>query len=54
MDGAARHIIDKLSGEHCSPENSGSASTNTSAATGVYRKSKTSIQFWKTRYSSLL
>ena len=30
----ARHLIHKLSGEHSSPKTSGSASTNTSSATG--------------------
>ena len=33
IDGAARHLIHKLPGEHCSPENSRSASTNTSSVT---------------------
>ena len=34
IDGAVRQLIHKIPGEYCSPENSGSASTITSSATG--------------------
>ena len=45
IGGSALHRILKLPGEHCSPKNSGSASTNTTSATGcliyIYIKQKT-------------